>query len=442
MYTAKFIYTKSALKFKKDLFFELDVFDTPAKCLDRINACNDSMQTNKIHEFLPCILKYVKILDEELYHLKKCLRDEHADCISRMKGAIIQAIDYSLEDFLRDATFCLATSGDDGKTKILANNIFARDIENNRIPKRKYITIPKFSPEEPVKLGVYLHDTGTIVLWIDRIFNEGGFHPEILFQKVLLHEIIHGLLDISPRYIHKEKGKYEIRRFDSSYNSGLEECYDNTLVLYVYHHTNGDRFFPYVYEFINNQPHPYCDAIAKFDKNTVVPFKQDLTAHLVSKLRPANVPSRTPKYQYYTLDNDDYTEDDIWDEAQNKIICAESWLRGILNIKKIAGYPLTFEPGFHNVIVTCPHDVKIRFTYCIKTGDPEPFIQFTVQDHEKIYQYDYREDHCILLQTAPNAKSPVSPLGLAEFVCNIIRAVNPDTNLCEKDLMFGQEEED
>lgn len=119
-------------------------------------------------------------------------------------------------------------------------------------------TVPDLSSQEPNSpdyLGCYVHDTGAIYIWIEKVFDR-----PLIFQKVLLHEFIHLLFDVIRRNLpDMEKGP-------------KEETYDNFLVLHCYanigvdNRDEKDYIVDKIREFINSQPLEYMEAIAIFDK--------------------------------------------------------------------------------------------------------------------------------------------------------------------------------
>lgn len=174
----------------------------------------------------------------------------------------------TLDYLLENCNVWLATSQDEGKTKVKITNLFSGEEEYVLIPPPEYefkkIPTNEFEPDKKLKdikikidsLGVYFRVYGFIVIYIDKIFKY--YQAGLLFQKVLLHEFIHALLDITPRY----------KDSNNVYNSYVqkeldEEKIDNTLVLFCYDdwaHCGVDVLTP-LKEFIKCQPDPYDKAI-------------------------------------------------------------------------------------------------------------------------------------------------------------------------------------
>lgn len=124
-------------------------------------------------------------------------------------------------------------------------------------------------------LGMYVPRNGAIYLWVDKIYSY-RLHP-LIFQKVLLHELIHFLFDIVRRSVPKKKEG--ARKEETSDNNediwfNNEETLDNYLVLLMYKdaispiESGAERSFANIKDFISKQPSVYMEAIDKFDKSS------------------------------------------------------------------------------------------------------------------------------------------------------------------------------
>ena len=97
-------------------------------------------------------------------------------------------------------------------------------------------------------LGCYLPGKNTILLWVDKISAYGDI-KELVFQKVLLHECIHALLDVKRK---------------SSQNNWGEETIDNTWVLQAYSNCGQPAVVNEVIDFIACQPQEYRNALSLY----------------------------------------------------------------------------------------------------------------------------------------------------------------------------------
>lgn len=126
-------------------------------------------------------------------------------------------------------------------------------------------------------LGCYCPKTGTIFMWLDRIYEYRI--ADLLFQKVILHEYIHALMDTDYRI---KKGDYLLGR-----SSKEEETWDNLLVLLTYHNSGSEDYAVELVEsFIRNQPTEYAEALSWYDKYKLAGWNQartDLTKFLTDK---------------------------------------------------------------------------------------------------------------------------------------------------------------
>ena len=151
-------------------------------------------------------------------------------------------------------------------------------------------------------MGRYISRTGTILIKIDSVDRAAalfGCDPDLLFQKVLLHEFIHAALDLCPRdadgnqiSYHDEEWKTE----DPAGESFNEESIDNAIVLKLYKGTPGYRD---VKGFIETQPYYYRRAV-ELDKSKLLFLLRDLIAYKISA--PVSTSSSTAtsgEYTYY-----------------------------------------------------------------------------------------------------------------------------------------------
>lgn len=119
-------------------------------------------------------------------------------------------------------------------------------------------------------LGRYLPGQNTILLWVDKIRALGDI-KELVFQKVLLHECIHALLDIKRQTIK---------------NYSNEETVDNSWVLYAYSNCVQSGVINEVIDFISNQPKEYKKALEMYpwmvDKNNQLYILRNQTRKLLS----------------------------------------------------------------------------------------------------------------------------------------------------------------
>lgn len=266
--------------------------------LDIVNSVN-----NCFHGLLPWpgvsipnIYEGVKRLDEEIKKCKRPLRKENENLCQRLASKdVISAFHHNLDFLVENCSVYLATSEDIGKTYINVKNIFTEKEENVLIEypqnseeyiKRngenieKNLEIKHDSIKDPEYLGLYLPATGSIVLFIDRIFKY--VEANLLFQEVLLHEFIHALLDITPRLL-KPDGTTIHSINEQLYDSELEEKYDNTLVIYVYHDwSNSDEYAKArIKAFIKSQRPPYCD-VNECHKEEYELFQKELIESLLA----------------------------------------------------------------------------------------------------------------------------------------------------------------
>lgn len=128
-------------------------------------------------------------------------------------------------------------------------------------------------------LGCYCPDTGTILIWVDRIY-EYGKYCQVIFQKVLLHEFIHAILDLQPR--DKNGGLIGNRIYKLPGNNWesdwTEETLDNALVLRCYKNSID---YEIIRCFIKHQPADYALALKVTDKE----LKEDLKLLISEKIR-------------------------------------------------------------------------------------------------------------------------------------------------------------
>lgn len=205
---------------------------------------------------------------------------------------IKETLNNNLDFLIKNCTVYGVTEDDKGKTIVTVNNIFAK---NCKIEIK--VPIPNGSPINPFKsedikesendssfdlLGRYLPCCGAIFLYIEKIFRHEN--PELVLQKVLLHEFIHGFLDVNKRQIQNDSETYILG--NNNYSTEEEETLDNALVLFVYDDWNkcDASIVKTVTEFINKQPKNYKDGIEKHELGEFK-FRLKLLTFLVNKIQ-------------------------------------------------------------------------------------------------------------------------------------------------------------
>ena len=200
----------------------------------------------------------------------------------------------------------LITRNDENSTNIPVRNLFKYKVTRSSEDSYESILVPNGPNDEDLKnknlLGLYKPDNGTIFIWIDKIIEKES--PELIFQTVLLHEMIHAFLDIHPRVYYNHK--YGIRILSpigKETQSDREEELDNTLVLQAYS-THPEQFY-FIKEFISNQSGPYKKAINAFNNEDYI---TSLSDHLADKI--SNDKLLYQKNLYFDVEYTDADEDD------------------------------------------------------------------------------------------------------------------------------------
>lgn len=211
----------------------------------------------------------VASLIRQLYGLQNELLEFHDDYRKTgYYGSIISHIDfpYNIYTILRDIPVYAVREDELGQPHKV-HNIFTRAEETVNVP-----TEGAFDENVGTDyFGVYIPDTGRIYIRIEKIINEVSnipkekLYPSILYQKVLLHEFIHLLLDVLSRNLGTS------RTVDKDYLD--EETVDNYLVLMCYANStckigSPSSSFEQVRRFIESQPSRYREACSVYDENT------------------------------------------------------------------------------------------------------------------------------------------------------------------------------
>lgn len=179
------------------------------------------------------------------------------DLLEEMRAICRNEHEYNLESnfnntlawLLCNITVYLVSVEDEG-SEVTVKNIFSGIEQEIVVPESL-----QFEEAGSDALGMYLPETGSILLWVDKIYE----HPTapILFQKVFLHEFIHAMFDVEDKDSKSQK----------HVNIPEEETYDNLLVLYTYAISKpNSKVFEMVRDFIKRQPSIYRAAIARYDK--------------------------------------------------------------------------------------------------------------------------------------------------------------------------------
>lgn len=179
-----------------------------------------------------------------------------------MNGLQIQQIwNKGLKWLLPRIKVWIVTTKDNGG-RILTRNLFTSKREEAIVPRFSKIYKTDKLPDRHSLLGCYIPHSGTIMLWIDKIqdcTNNSGIENltwQLLFQKTLLHELIHAIFDIVTW-----KDYNNLHR-----NKPEEETLDNAFVLECYSKTDV-KYFNAIQGFTDIQPIAYR-ASRLFESNT------------------------------------------------------------------------------------------------------------------------------------------------------------------------------
>lgn len=211
------------------------------------------------------IEKELNKIEEELEKIEtehECLENEHKkekEQSLRMKLLFLKEIMRHIEMLkerlseLRENILEIEKEQEKIETELERLKNKNREIENEIRSKNKII--------DP--LGCYFPETGTILIWIDKIHNRTN--SQVVFQKVLLHEFIHALLDLQPRDKSGNLiGQHIAAVAGNNWETGwTEETLDNALVLQCY---KGTKYYEVIRSFIKHQPADYALALKVTDK--------------------------------------------------------------------------------------------------------------------------------------------------------------------------------
>lgn len=215
---------------------------------DETNYADPSNTANAaLEDFLNPFLNdsYLRYLLDELRFLQKQKQE-----IESQREVLIYCHIQDLENSIR------GIEDEIGKRLIFDGHPLIEEVsghsEHNYRPSETFE--PIYTPKEEDRehhrdlLGCYLPGKNTILLWVDKISAYGDI-KELVFQKVLLHECIHALLDV------KRKSSQDYRE---------EETIDNTWVLQAYSNCGQPAVVNEVIDFIACQPQEYREALSLY----------------------------------------------------------------------------------------------------------------------------------------------------------------------------------
>lgn len=197
-----------------------------------------------------------QISDIEKYFIEKDCRDRNGN----IELSVAQQYRINgLRDMMTHPEIWHVTTLDIGKT-LYGRNIFSKP----HLIKVKDPSALYEGKNNPDTLAYYDPANGNIIIFVDKILILD--HPQLIYQKVILHEFIHFLFDIASR----DKDGVANKKPDRS-NTMNEETADNMLVLFLYEYSlakNGNYFdiFNMISSFIKKQPKEYNAAIGMYAK--------------------------------------------------------------------------------------------------------------------------------------------------------------------------------
>lgn len=266
-------------------------------------------------------------------------------------------LDNTIQDLLDNIQVTYVTI-EDGihHAKVKTRNIFKYSATSDE--EKIYDYEPVINPEGKL-LGMYLPSSGSIMLWIDRICV--CENPELVLQKVLMHELIHAILDVSPRIlnINQNTGTLACKVLCYEYDRDSEETLDNSLVLYVYNQI-ANEVYQKIRDFIEGQPTPYKEAINLYKKG-MDHIMRVLLKHQLSKVSPKEDSKLiVPKLLYsfdYTLTDEEYQADNepsIYQKFKswcNEIECVIDFEKKISINALCVKYVSTYEMSKYEIIL-------------------------------------------------------------------------------------------
>ena len=229
--------------------------------------CSNDVSTPNLAEGIADV---GNIIDSIKGELNKQIREKTPEYVSTLPSE-------SLYQFIIDAIhITLITRNDDNNTHIPVRNMFKYMATQSY--EESYESTVVSGHTDKSLLGMYQPKTGAIFLWIDKIIENE--YPELIFQSVLLHEMIHAFLDIHPRiYYRYSHGIRLLSSLGKNAQGISEETLDNALVLRAYSSHPAD--FDLVKTFISKQPLDYRDAINMYDHDDYITL---LKQHLADKI--------------------------------------------------------------------------------------------------------------------------------------------------------------
>lgn len=209
---------------------------------------------------VPNIYHHLFRFDRSLSSIKNC--HEVKICLPEIVeiGPTSQkdTLNHDLVFLLGHCSFWLVTEKDIG-SEIEVKNIFT-DKE-----ARIKVLVPNNFDSIIDRLAYYTPETGSIVLFVDRILNFDN--PYLDFQHVLLHEVIHAMLDLNSRIIINEESTHILNN-NVLYASQEEECLDNVIILSLYDNVIiPNNVYHKICEFISKEPPSYSRAVKRYEVN-------------------------------------------------------------------------------------------------------------------------------------------------------------------------------
>ena len=195
-------------------------------------------------------------LISQLEQIRDTIFAMNYDLNSEMKLLSIQKAIENVEIFL--------VTTENEKQSHFVHNLFKngeREVMN--VPESRSICEGGFDA-----LGKYISQTGSIYLWVDKIYRYRTY--PLVFQTVLLHELIHLCFDIIRKglILPKSNKDYSGERID-------EETIDNCLLLHCYSQATSPfegvkmQSFNEVITFVKNQPQRYRNGENMFNQTKV-----------------------------------------------------------------------------------------------------------------------------------------------------------------------------
>lgn len=266
-----------------ELFPEINIPETAQQCFNGLRSIEGTNAPNINNG----INKIVGILNDAKIKVVPTLKNFMSG-IAGIDYLCAKNFDISFDNLLKETEIWYVTTDDDNTTKNVLNQFIGDGTH----------TAVSILEDSDNLLGAYSSSTGAVFIWIDKISLLPN--PEITLQAILLHELIHAMLDINPHGFNLSTQQWE--RLGYGFDADEENKIADALVYIAVKDCGNEDAIDAVTKLFRKHPRQFSQISGIANLN-----QQVLVDNIANALKPRFILmprlETLNKFYFYTLDD-------------------------------------------------------------------------------------------------------------------------------------------